>query len=186
MAPKPILLGFIPKRVARRPEWLQNTGVREVCSVSSCVSPAPADYIDRFDWNSSGFYSSADAATAAIPSDSGGFELFAYRIYPWKYDESGEHDFDARAEYDDLPHDPDLKNFHLIGYDVVEKSSTHFFECSPLSCNNYAAQVQVNSFCLLDTIETARQLAVVFGDDEKVGVEPSPYYILEVWRRIGG
>jgi hypothetical protein len=66
-----------------------------------------------------------------------------------------------------------------LGFDAVSKSISAFFECSPLSCNNMAAEAPVNRFCLLETLAEAMALAEHCSRGEG---EPGPYYVLEVLR----
>lgn len=59
------------------------------------------------------------------------------------------------------------------------KSHSHFFECSPLSCNNMAKEFAVNRHCLVDDLDQAGSVAERFAVEEP---EPGPYYVIEVWR----
>jgi hypothetical protein len=71
-------------------------------------------------------------------------------------------------------------SFISIGFDAVSKSTSDFFECSPLSCNHMAAQIAgVNRYCLMNTVDEDVELAERFSID---GPEPGPYYVIEVLR----
>jgi hypothetical protein len=78
-----------------------------------------------------------------------------------------------------LPVEPLPASFVSLGFDAVSKSVASFFECSLLSCNSMAAEMPVNRFCLLDTLEEAMALAERCSRGE---AEPGPYYVLEVLR----
>ena len=66
----------------------------------------------------------------------------------------------------------------LEGYDVVTFFAQTSPECSPLSCNSLAAEVETNSHCLLQSFEQARKLleSGTFNDSE-----PGPYRIFAVY-----
>lgn len=66
----------------------------------------------------------------------------------------------------------------LEGYDVVTFSVRTSAECSPLSCNSLAAEVQTNQHCLLASLEQARQL---LEDGKFKNTEPGPYRIFAVY-----
>jgi hypothetical protein len=71
-------------------------------------------------------------------------------------------------------------SFISIGFDAVSKSTSDFFECSPLSCNHMAAHIAgVNRYCLMDTLNEAVMLAERFSIEEP---ERGPYYVIEVLR----
>ena len=73
--------------------------------------------------------------------------------------------------------------FELLGFDVVSKRLSDFFECSPLSCCNLANEFSVNRYCLLETPDVAAAAAERFAREEP---EPGPYYIFQVWRDASG
>jgi hypothetical protein len=64
-----------------------------------------------------------------------------------------------------------------LGYDVVSRSLGSNFECSPLSCNSAAEEIEVNGYCLIDRLEAAVEAARTFSSGNW---EPGPYYVLEV------
>lgn len=66
-----------------------------------------------------------------------------------------------------------------LGFDVVSKSVSDGFECSPLSCNSMALELAVNRHCLVDHLEVAIAVATRFSVEEP---EPGPYYVVEVLR----
>ena len=66
----------------------------------------------------------------------------------------------------------------LEGYDVVTFYAQTSPECSPLSCNSLASEVETNSHCLLKSFEDARMLLEngTFNDSE-----PGPRRIFAVY-----
>jgi hypothetical protein len=71
------------------------------------------------------------------------------------------------------------REYELVGFDVVSRSAGSYFECSPLSCNMLAEEIETNGYCLFSRLDDARELAR--SADEK-GCEPGPYHVLQVWR----
>ena len=65
----------------------------------------------------------------------------------------------------------------IEGFDVVTYSCGTVAECSPLSCNGVAKEVDVNRHCLLASLDDARRLLDQGAFD---GTEPGPFRILAV------
>lgn len=171
-----VLLGYFPKRVHQRPKWLQAPGVEEIASVSLCISPGPDHWLDAWRHNVWGFYDSSEVAWQVVaPGDHEFFEMFAFELYPRKF-ANGRWE---KVQITGVNPNPLNESFVALGYDVVTKSVSDFFECSPLSCNGMAAEAQVNAYCLVDTFDLACQLAETF---EEQGCEPGPYYVIRVLR----
>jgi hypothetical protein len=178
---KPVFLGFLPKKVLKRPAWLKAEAVEEVCSVSECMSPASADRINRWVHNEAGFYNTEELALSTVPEKERlAFRLFAFREWPLKF-AGGEVDESANpnARWTDLPRRADLSGYLPVGYDLVGRSRSSFFECSPLSCNGMAEHIPVNRHCLVDELERALEVGREFSR-ESSGVEPADYYLVEV------
>ena len=75
--------------------------------------------------------------------------------------------------------------FERLGYDLASRSQDNKFECSPLSCNDLAADVPVNRHCLLDDAESAFALAETLEvAGQPMRGEPGPYFVVEVWRQL--
>ncbi len=177
----PTLIGYFPKRVAAAPDWLRAEGVKEVCSVSECVSPGPEGWIDRWAHNAMWAFDDEQAAWDVVPGgpSNADFQMFAYLLFPVEFDKGQQKAFAIPP----LAVQPLHARYRRLGYDVVSRSMGSSFECSPLSCNYAARQVKVNEYCLLDDAAEAFRLAVLFSREE--GAEPGPYFVVEVWRHEG-
>jgi len=175
----PILIGYLPKRVERRPEWLNNPIVLDICSASHCISAPPEGWIDRWLHNEYGVFPDEPSARKVMPDDQAHlYELHAYRLFPVRFDEGREEPFAIPP----LTVQPLRSSFTRLGYDAVScgAGSDYFaFECSPLSCNHAAEQFEVNEHCLVDTPQRAMELALAFSSGNW---EPGPYYVVEVLR----
>jgi hypothetical protein len=70
------------------------------------------------------------------------------------------------------------KEKFIEGYDIVTFSQGVSPECSPLSCNNLAADIPTNRHCLLDSFEEAKHLleSGLFNNSE-----PGPFRIFAVY-----
>jgi hypothetical protein len=170
-----ILIGYFPKKVSRRPDWLTAAGVIDIRSVCECVSSGPADWIQRWTHNQMWVYSTIAAAWEVVPTDEQAeYELQAYRLLPTKWDEGIEKQYIIPPlEVEPLPVD-----FQSLGFDVVSiENGTAGFGHSPLSCNHMAQEIATNKDCLLDDIEVAKKTAAAFSSGD---VEPGPYFVVEV------
>jgi hypothetical protein len=66
----------------------------------------------------------------------------------------------------------------LAGFDVVTSVTRNSPECSPLSCNSLANEIQTNSYCLLPDFDTAKRLIETRRFKNS---EPGPYRIFAVY-----
>jgi hypothetical protein len=169
--------GYFPKRATPRPEGCELPGVIEIASVSECIAKGPPNWIESWTFNELGFFDDVDSAEAVVPEAARSqFELYAYEV-------SDERFAGGIAEPWAVPSlacEPPSGDFEHLGFDVVSKSISDFFECSPLSCNGEAETFGVNAYCLFDRLDDAVAAARVFSKDEP---EPGPYYIARVSRR---
>lgn len=175
---EPTLIGYFPKRVVAAPDWLQAEGVKEVCSVSECVSPGPEGWIDGWAHNEMWAFDDEQAAWGVVPGGRSNpdYRMFAYRLFPVEFDGGEQRPFAIPS----LGVRPLADHYRRLGDDVVSRTCGSTFECAPLSCNYAARQVKVNEHCLLDDAAEAFRLAVPFSREE--GAEPGPYHVVEVWR----
>lgn len=178
------LVGYFPKLVARRrDDWPMADNVEEICNVSACMSEAPRGWIERWAHNRCFFFDTAAGAREIAALDPRPFEVFAYRVLDRRFGLDGETPIVIPA----VAPEPLPADWRMIGYDAVECTqgleSGAPVECSPLSCNALSREVAVNRYCLIDGYDRALDVARLCGS-ERTGVEPGPYYLFEVWRRM--
>jgi hypothetical protein len=200
--PQPIFVGYRVKRITRASRDLRDRAthygrlIKEVASVSDCLAAPPADWQSRGGFNPAGCYNTPEAAEASMaPGEDSLFARYAYEIFPVKFD--GEHasPIDLEAFFDAPPssfpagHPPN--EYRLIGYDLVNAEpatpaqegvapTMARFDCSPLSCNDMAAECRGNRYCLLDSWEEVAPAAARFLAEH---AEPGPYHVFAVYRR---
>jgi hypothetical protein len=173
--------GYFPKRVASRPSYLNAPDVREVCSVSHCTSKAPDDWIEHWRHNELGWFNTVADALSVVPeAERPLYRLFAYRLEPFFFRQG------QRVELAVLAHvhpDPIGPAFIERGFDATSKSIEGVlgFECSPLSCNDLAAEMAANAFCLFPTHDAALAGARRFSLEQP---EPGDYYVVQVLELI--
>lgn len=173
--------GYIAKRVERCPDWLKAASVRDIYSVSGCVSEYFCDYIQHWKHNGYWLFNSPEQIEEVAKAESvdlSQHRLFYYEVYEKEFDEDShlwgsfepEKSFKTRVL---VP--PEGK---LEGYDVVTFAARTSPECSPLSCNNLAETIPVNEHCLLPSLEEAVQLVEggAFNNSE-----PGPHRIFAVY-----
>jgi hypothetical protein len=169
--------GYFAKRIAPKPEFLNAPGVREICSVSECISSGPDGWIERWLHNQFGWFNRAADAVRVIPQgDPRRYRLFGYRVLPEIFKNGIRVALRIPA---DVRPDAIPSTFRSLGFDSLNKSmdSVLGLECSPLSCNSLAAEIQVNEFCLFRTLDAAIAGAERFSREQP---EPGDYYVVEV------
>lgn len=173
--------GYMAKRICRRPDWLKAERVNDIYSVSSCVSSDFADYINFWKHNGYWLFDCPEAILdLAIERnlDLEGTLLFYYEIYEFEFDQDHHSWTSVSAEPAFGIDVTQPLEKQLEGYDVVTFWVRSSPECSPLSCNSFASEVETNEHCLLSSLEEAKQLleAGKFKDGE-----PGPYRIFAVY-----
>ena len=176
-----IPVGYMAKRVAPRPDWIEAERVKDIYSVSGCVSNHFADYISYWKHNGYWFFDTPQGISK-LAQDHGidliGTRLFYYEAYEREFDDDLAQWVDSSPEpsfrTDVLP--PSVRV--LEGYDVVTFFARTSAECSPLSCNALASEVQTNQHCLLPSLERARQL---LEEGKFKNTEPGPYRVFAVY-----
>ncbi len=175
-----IKLGYMAKRIVERPDWLAVPPVHDVYAVSNCISPDFADYTEF--WSHNGFWFFDQPSHILRLCSQHGISLddltfVYYEAFPQQFDTEN------RTWHGFAP-DPDTKtdvssptNPHLLGYDIVSYSMQNAPECSPLSCNHVAADVRVNSHCLIDTLDYAIECLETGIFDN---AEPGPMRVISV------
>ena len=175
-----VAAGYMAKRVRMRPDWLAAAHVADIYSVSGCLSGPFADYVN--DWRHNGYwFFDSPAIIEQLARDHAidlaGTTLFFYEVHDQEFDE-GERRWVpiAREGFPTSVVPPSEKT--LEGYDVVSFSVGTTPECSPLSCNGLAREIETNAYCLLASFERARQL---LNDGAFTGSEPGPFRIFAVY-----
>jgi len=174
----PALVGYFPKQCEVPAGWrtaAATSHVTEICSISGCIASSPDGWIDHWLHNDWGFFNAPSDAGRVVPSGSTGFVIFAYRLLPLQF-EGGE---TKPIGLGDLAVEPLPADFQSLGFDVVSRSISAFFECSPLSCNYMANEIPVNRHCLIDDLDQAVKVAERFSREQP---EPGTYFVLEVLR----
>jgi hypothetical protein len=167
--------GYFPKRITLKDDWLKAPQVKEIWSVSTCISEGPASWIDRWQHNELWLFDTVALADSVIlPAERAEFRILAYRVWDRMFDEG--RDADLAAEVKTLL-GPD-EGFTPVGFDAVEWAH-HQFGCSPLSCNGGAETIPTNEACLFQTLEDALAGAKAFSTGNW---EPGPYAVVEVLR----
>jgi hypothetical protein len=169
-----LFAGYFPKRIALRDDWLKAPNVREIWSVSDCISKGPRDWVDKWVHNDVGLFDTRDLAMSVLPEgEASAFTIVGYRVWDRMFDQGHE-----VALWADLPalQGPDA-DFVTVGFDAVARSQNASFEHSPLSCNGGAATFPTNEACLFRTLDEALEGAKVFS---KGHWEPGPYWVVEV------
>lgn len=171
--------GFFVKRIEQPPEGMR-PGVRQICSVSHCISPAPEDWIESWLHNDLGWFNRIAAALSVVrPEHRKDFRLFAYRVHPKKFTADGQLPIVFPENVQPEAIGPE---FRRLGFDSANKTmeSVLGFECSPLSCNAMAEEVPVNEYCLFATLDEAIAGAERFAREQP---EPGDYFVIEVLER---
>ena len=173
--------GYMAKHIATRPEWLRADHVVDICSVSNCISRDFADYINFWKHNGYWLFDAAETIQEIARDNSvnlSGTRLFYYEVHELEYDgsERSWEPFGPEPSFKTQVVEP--KRRHLEGYDVVTFSVRTSPECSPLSCNSLASEVETNEHCLLSSLERAKQL---LEEGRFENTEPGPYRIFAVY-----
>ena len=169
--------GYFPKLVAYRPEYPHTPPVSHVLSVSHHISLAPDGWIGAWRHNELGLFNRiADAQNVIPPADAARYRLFAYRILLQVFVAGEARAWSVPA---DVQPEPGLEGFVSHGFDAVSRWSADVlgFDCSPLSCNGLAAEMETTDGCLFPTLEAAIAGARQFAREQP---EPGSYHVLEV------
>lgn len=171
-----VFAGYFAKNIAPRNDWLKVPSVKEIWSVSECMSKGPPDWVNHWRHNDIGLFDTVQLAESVIPADERqAFKIVGYRIWD-RVLENGVEVALGRAVPAVPGPDP---GFVSIGFDAVGWSYDAF-SCSPLSCNRGAEQFAVNEWCLFSTFDAAVAGATEFSTGHW---EPGPYWVVEILRR---
>ena len=176
-----IPVGYMAKKVVARPEWLSSENIADIYSVSNCASDAFADYIKFWKHNGYWFFDSPSVVEEVAASESidlTGTTMFYYEMYEQQFDRFEREWSDVVPESSFATHVLVPNKKRLEGFDVVTYSGGTSPQCSPLSCNSLADEVEVNRHCLLSSFEAAKHL-IESGLLE--GCSPGPAGIVAVY-----
>ena len=169
------------KRVVVRPDWLKADAVRDVYSLSNCISEDFADYINYWKHNGYWLFDSPEVIEQLSVSegiDLSGTTLFYYEAYECEFNDNS-NEWSAYAPEPSFETNVSVPpEKHLEGYDVATFYVHTSPECSPLSCNSLATDIPVNDHCLFNTFEEAKG-AIERGLFKNS--EPGPYRIFAVY-----
>jgi hypothetical protein len=175
-----IPVGYMAKRVSKKPDWLDAPQVIDIFSVSSCVSEDFADYIDYWKHNGYWFFDSPEIIKSIAKENSiqlEGASLFYYEVYEREFDGEGWHPYaPAEPSFPTEVVQPSRKQ--LVGFDVVTFSARTSPECSPLSCNSLAKDLLTNDHCLIPSFDEAE---TNINNGLFTKCEPGPYRIFSVY-----
>jgi hypothetical protein len=174
-----IPIGYLAKRVCKKPDWLGASAVTDLYFVSGCISKDFADYIHYWKHNGYWFFDSPEIIRTIARENSiefKGTSLFYYEAYEMEFDAECWHPYAPEPTFPTHVLPPQMKQ--LEGFDVVTFSVRTSPECSPLSCNSLANDLPTNAHCLFASFEEAeRNLAAgAFNNSE-----PGPYRIFSVY-----
>lgn len=174
-------VGYMAKRVVRRPDWIKAPKVDDVYSVSGCVSEYFSDYIKYWRHNGYWFFDSPEIIKALALEhtiDLRNCKVFYYEVFEEEFN-------DEKHGWEPFKPDDGFKTsvaapvrMQLEGYDVVTFSVHTSPECSPLSCNNLAEGMKTNSHCLFSSFEEAKAHIEARDFDNS---EPGPFRIFAVY-----
>jgi len=167
------------KRVSLKPDWLKAEQVVDIFSVSSCISKDFADYIKYWKHNSHWLFDSPEIIQAVARENSidlEGTTLFYYEVHEMEFDGEGWRPIEIENAFPTNVVPPSRKQ--LEGFDVVTFSVRTSPECSPLSCNLLADEIDTNEHCLLTSFEKAER---ALNEGVFKNTEPGPYRIFSVY-----
>ena len=189
MASETLLIGYLPKQFTEAAGDIHApayAGVEEICSVSECIAKPPPDWVEKWAHNTDTWLFDTPGAAWSVVQAAERYRLYAYRLLPVLFHESGH---EAEHPLPELTAVPIPAGFSFLGYDAVVRhvgtmhsggNEAPAFFCSPLSCNGMAKEYPVNRYCLVDDLDTAIPMARDFATGN---CEPGPYCVVEVWRR---
>ena len=132
------LAGYFPKKIEPRDVRLKAPAVREIWSVSECISKGPKGWIDKWRHNALWLFDTPEVAESVVPEgERPDFRIVGYRVWPCCFEAGEERDLPA-FDGETVLLDP---AFVSRGFDAVVRG-LNGFQCSPLSCNYAAATME--------------------------------------------
>ncbi len=176
-----IPVGYMAKRVSCSPQWMKAGCVTDIYSVSNCISSDFGDYVNCWKHNGYWFFDSPEIILKVAQEnaiDLTGTRLFFYEAHEFEFD-------DAEGAWTPVKPEPSFNTQVVLpaakaleGYDVVTFAAGTSAECSPLSCNSLAAELETNQHCLLASFAQAQQY---LEEGRFRDTEPGPFRIFAVY-----
>ena len=124
-------IGYFPKKIEPATAAMAMPGVKEIWSVSECISSGPENWIDHWKHNEWGVYDTLELARSVCDTNS--VESFCFLAFSLWSEQFGKA-VPRHPLSEPSPSPPVLaSDFELVGYDAVSCSGGANFECSPLS-----------------------------------------------------
>ena len=176
-----IPVGYMAKRVAKKPDWLNADQVEDIYSVSGCISDDFEDYVNYWKHNGYWLFNSPEVIESVAKEnniDLDGTTMFYYESYEFQSyeDEPKWEKYHPEDSVETNVVTPGRKS--LQGYDIVSVSNGIAPECSYLSCNHMAEEIKVNRHCLLESFGFAKEL---IEQQAFANCEPGPCRIFAVY-----
>ena len=175
-----IPVGYLAKRVAQNPYWLNAPAVKDIYSVSGHISADFMDYITFWRHNGYWLFDSPEIILQLASENRVGLDdltFFYYEAYEQEFDEESSQWLGFEPA--DFPTNvilPTQREFH--GFDIVTFSVGTNPQCSPLSCNHLASKIKTNSHCLLESFEKVKR---GLESGNFTPSEPGPFRIFAVY-----
>jgi len=171
-------VGYMAKRVRERPAWLKAPHVKDIYSVSGCLSEYFADYINFWRHNGYWFFDSSEIIKNVAKENLVSLEgtsLFYYEVLEMEFEGQSWCSFGPEQSFQTNVVVPKQKK--LEGFDVVTFCGRTSPNCSPLSCNGLAEDFRTNEHCLFRSFKEAQD---GLERGEFLKSEPGPYRIFSV------
>lgn len=169
------------KKIVDRPSWMKCEKVQQIWSVSGCVSPNFTNYINY--WKHNGYWLFDNPKTILEIMKLEGlnfneFQLFFYEVFEkqYCYFEKAWETFEPEATFETNVIIPRQKI--LVGFDIVTYYCGNAAEHSPLSCNSLADEVEVNSRCLMASLDAVTSIVT---SELYEGCEEGPARLIAVY-----
>ena len=151
--------GYMYKQIIGKPDWIKSSAVKEIYSVSNCISHNFADFMQFWKNNGFWFYNSQDIILEIAKDNQINLTkstAIYYEVFNQQFNEDSKSWESYKPETDFVTNISIPTTKLLLGYDVVTFSVQTCPECSPLSCNMLADELTVNNYCLFDNFNTAK------------------------------
>ena len=174
--------GYMYKNIVAKPDWIKSPVVKEIYSVSNCISHNFADFMQFWKNNGFWFYNSQDIILEIAKDNQINLTkstAIYYEVFSQQFNEDSKSWESYKPETDFVTNISIPTTKLLLGYDVVTFSVQTCPECSPLSCNMLADELTVNNYCLFDNFNTAK---TSIENGSFTNSEAGPFRIFAVYK----